>query len=167
MGHDALFRSGQGHGRQVVEAGPGRQQELDQPLLGRCRAHVVERVRVGEGEWARRRTAQRPEIPRAVDGLPEIAGECPDVGAGRTRHVDHRGWVLRVRLVPPDERELVEGHGAGLQLGRLAPPRERIGPAATDLARRERRRPLLLHAAEATQGSLDGVARRVERPRRA
>ena len=130
VGDDALFRSGQGHGRQVVEAGSGRQQEPGQPLLGRCRPHVVERVSVGQGERARRGAAQRPEIARAADGLPRDRARAPGrrCRPSRRRRAPRSGARGRVSS-HPTSAELVEGHRARACSSGVSPGRPARRPA--------------------------------------
>ena len=84
--------------------------------------------------------------------LAEVAGQGADVGAGRTAHLKLQarfGWV------PAEQLQAVDRDGSGRQLHQLAPPGAGIGPLASHMHRRHRRRALQDLAAEASEGLLE------------
>ena len=86
---------------------------------------------------------QRAEVRRTPDALAEVAGEGPDVRAGRTRDIDDRDRPVRVRRRPTTTRSrawIVTSRGG--ELDGLAGTRHRVRSAATDLDRAVCRRAL-------------------------
>ena len=91
--------------------------------------------------------AQPDQVAAGAQGRAEVAGQGPDVGAARAAH----GGV-EVEQVPVAadirDRELVDRHRPGRQLGRGARPGQPVGALAVDLDRADRGRHLLDLAGE-------------------
>src|SRR5918992_3482424 len=107
-------------------------------------------VGVGLAEPADGRAAQAGQVGQGAEGLAEVGGQGPDVGAARADH--GQGGQGPLATGQAEQLQLVDDDRPGGPLDLLAPAGLGVQPLPADLDRRHHRRGLLLGAPGARPG---------------
>src|SRR5579859_4912961 len=149
VGQAAGLVGGQVPAGERGRGGPGQRQDLE-PL-----GQLVQGLGLVQAVPADPGAAQGGQVPAGAQRGAEVAGQGPDVRATGAAHGGVEVFEVVTDGADVGDAELVDGHRAGLELGRGPGPGQLVGALAVDLDRADRGRDLLDLAGQVCAGLAD------------